>query len=506
MVFSSLEFVLCFLPLVVLATWAARRLGGARAVIALLVVASFAFYAYWDWRFLPLLLLSIAANHFCARQLILRETRRRPLLIAGIAGNLVALGFFKYFNFFVQNLEFVAGRDWGFASVVLPIGISFFTFQQIAYLVDVYNERQHRYALIDYALFVSFFPQLIAGPIVHHKEIMPQLQRADLGRFDPALISSGVVIFVFGLSKKVLIADTFASYSDPFYAAAAAGVVLSALDAWAAAGAYGLQLYFDFSGYADMAIGLGLIFGIRLPENFDRPYAATSIREFWQRWHITLSRFLRNYLYIPLGGSRVAAPRMLANLMITMILGGIWHGAGWTFLLWGLLHGSYLVTQRLFEQLRDRFGLPLLPRPVAWGLTMAAVFFAWVPFRADGLEATLVIWQAMLLAGPILPERLVEFAGQVGAGPLLALFGITGGGPNHLWAPDWLTLLSLMVACMALAMLLPNGHRVATVVLGDDTPAWSVARGRLAGASTAVLLVAVLLYLTYEPVFLYFQF
>jgi alginate O-acetyltransferase complex protein AlgI len=506
MVFSSLEFVLCFLPLVVLATWLARRLAGARAVIALLVVASFAFYAYWDWRFLPLLLLSIAGNYLCARQLIVWEHRRRQLLIAGIAGNLLALGFFKYFNFFVENLEFVAGRDWGFASVVLPIGISFFTFQQIAYLVDVYNERRHRYALIDYALFVSFFPQLIAGPIVHHKEIMPQLQRRDLGRFDPALISSGVVVFVFGLTKKVLIADTFAGYSDPLYAAAAAGHVLSALDAWAAAGAYGLQLYFDFSGYADMAIGLGLIFGIRLPENFDRPYAALSIREFWQRWHITLSRFLRDYLYIPLGGSRVAAPRMLANLMITMILGGIWHGAGWTFLLWGMLHGSYLVTQRLFEQLRDRFGLPLLPRPVAWALTMAAVFFAWVPFRAEGLDATLNIWQGMLLAGPIMPERIAALAADAGAGPLVALLSIGGLGPNHLLVAEWLTLLPLLVACMGLAMLLPNGHQVAATVFGDGTPASALARGRLAGASTAAMLVVVLLYLTYEPVFLYFQF
>jgi hypothetical protein len=189
-----------------------------------------------------------------------------------------------------------------------------------------------------------------------------------------------------------------------------------------------------------------------------------------------------------------------------MILGGIWHGAGWTFLIWGMLHGSYLVVQRLFEQLRDRFGLPRLPRPVAWGLTMAAVFFAWVPFRAANLEATLVVWQGMLLAGPILPERIAALAADAGAGPLVALLGIGGIGPNHLPVAQWLQLLPLLVACMGLAMLLPNGHRVAATVLGDGTPAWSVLRGRLAGASTAAMLVVILLYLTYEPVFLYFQF
>jgi alginate O-acetyltransferase complex protein AlgI len=202
----------------------------------------------------------------------------------------------------------------------------------------------------------------------------------------------------------------------------------------------------------------------------------------------------------------VAEPRILANLMITMILGGIWHGAGWTFLLWGMLHGSYLVVQRLFEQLRDRFGLPLLPRPVAWGLTMAAVFFAWVPFRAEGLEATLNIWQGMLLAGPFLPERIAALAAAAGAGSLVALLGIGGLGPNHLLVAEWLALLPLLMVCMALAMLLPNGHRVATTVFGDGTPAAALARGRLAGASTAAVLVVVLLYLTYEPVFLYFQF
>ena len=505
MVFSSFAFIFVYLPLVVAATWLARRIAGLRGVIALVCLASFVFYAYWDWRFLPVLLLSILFNFVCARRLIHGEARRRLVLVVGISCNLLALGCFKYLNFVVENLAFVAGRDWGFANVVLPIGISFFTFQQIAYLVDVYRTRRHEYALLDYALFVSFFPQLIAGPIVHHREMMPQLQNPELGRFDPAMVSRGMVVFVFGLTKKVLIADTLAGYSDQLYAAAAAGATLSALDAWGAAITYGLQLYFDFSGYADMAIGLALIFGIFLPENFDRPYAAVSISDFWRRWHITLSRFLREYLYIPLGGSRVGPARTRVNLMITMLLGGIWHGAGWTFFLWGALHGSYLVLQRLFEQLRERLGIPALPWPIAWALTMAAVFFAWVPFRAESLAATLVIWEGMLFLGPLLPERVASAIGTAPA-ELLTALGFALDGPDIFIVREWLWLIVGAAAALVLAVLLPNGHRVAAVVFTAGPTARSRLRGRLAGIATSLALIAMLLYLSYQPVFLYFQF
>ncbi len=505
MVFSSLAFILVYLPLVVAATWLARRVAGLRGAIALLCLASFVFYAYWDWRFLPLLLLSILCNFVCARRLIHAATRRRLVLVVGIAGNLLALGYFKYFNFFVDNAALLGGWQFDLARVVLPIGISFFTFQQIAYLVDVHRTRRHDYALLDYALFVSFFPQLIAGPIVHHREMMPQFENPELGRFAPFLVSRGMVVFVFGLTKKVLIADTLAGYSDQLYAAAATGASLSALDAWGAAITYGLQLYFDFSGYADMAIGLGLIFGIFLPENFDRPYAAVSIRDFWRRWHITLSRFLRDYLYIPLGGSRVGPARAQVNLMITMLLGGIWHGAGWTFFLWGGLHGGYLVLQRLFEQLRARLGIPVLPWPLAWALTMAAVFFAWVPFRADSLATTLVIWQGMLFLGPLLPERV---ATAMGTGPaeLLAGLGFALDGTNVLVAREWLWLIAGAAAALALAILLPNGHGVAAAVFAGEPTAAGRLRGQLAGIATSLALIVSLLYLTYEPVFLYFQF
>jgi alginate O-acetyltransferase complex protein AlgI len=504
MVFSSYAFILVYLPIVLAIVWLTARLAGARAVIGVLTIASFAFYAYWDWRFLPVLLGSILFNHYMAKLLLHTERHRRLLLSLGIAGNLLCLGYFKYWNFVVANVGLMTGVEFDFAAVVLPIGISFFTFQQIAYLVDVYRERRHDYMLVDYALFVSFFPQLIAGPIVHHKEIMPQLQQPDIGQLRLAMVNRGIIVFVFGLSKKVLIADTLAGYSDTLFAAAAGGPVFSAFEAWGAAATYGLQLYFDFSGYADMAIGLGLLFGIRLPENFNRPYAALSIRDFWRRWHITLSRFLRDYLYIPLGGSRAGPTRAQANLLITMVLGGIWHGAGWTFLAWGALHGSYLIAQRLFETWRMHLGLPPLPAPIAWALTLTAVLFAWVPFRAESFAATLAIWHGMLFMGPLLPGAFSHFIGSTG-NDALAFLGLGVAGPAHLSLQRWSWLLPMLLGSLVLAIVLPNGHRAAAL-LDRMVPQPGLAASRLAGAAVSVLLVASLVYLSHETVFLYFQF
>ena len=507
MVFSSYEFILVFLPVVLLGVWLSRLYGSARAAIGVLCLASFAFYAYWDWRFLPLLLASIIVNHLVAGAILRGTSHRKTLLIFGIAFNLLLLGYFKYFNFFVENWQLATGDSFEFTRVILPIGISFFTFQQIAYLTDVYTDKSGKYSLVDYALFVSFFPQLIAGPIVHHKEIMPQLSRSGLGRFSLESMSRGIVVFVIGLGKKVLIADTLGSYADTLFAAAGQGGEMSAFEAWGAAAAYGLQLYFDFSGYADMAIGLGLFFGIRLPENFDRPYAALSIRDFWRRWHMTLSRFLRDYLYIPLGGSRHGRTRQLVNLMLTMVLGGIWHGAGWTFLLWGMLHGLYLVIERVFGEMWARFtGAGRLAAPLAWLLTMAAVFFAWVPFRAEGLEPTLVIWQGMLL-GPLLPASFDAHLGEGMIG-LLDSLGLSRSGPTHLGLREWVSLVPMLVAAMALAVWVPNGHRLASLAFNSarGQASASPVRARLAGGLVAVIFVGAMLYLSYNPVFLYFQF
>ncbi len=516
MVFSSYAFILAFLPALLAVVWLVRHalpaklVVPARLVVVVLSLASFVFYAYWDWRFLPLLIGSILVNHLIAKWLLRSGAYSRLVLALGITANLACLGYFKYVDFFIGNLAVLTQSEIGVIGTVLPLGISFFTFQQIAFLVDVHKERRHDYPILDYTLFVTFFPQLIAGPIVHHKEMMPQIRHPDLGRFSLQNVNRGVTIFVIGLAKKVLIADSLAPYADQIFAVAATGTAMSAFEAWGGALAYGLQLYFDFSGYADMAIGLALLFGVRLPENFDRPYAATSIRAFWRRWHMTLSRFLRDYLYIPLGGSRHGRAHELSALMVTMLLGGIWHGAGWTFVLWGALHGFYLVVERVWASLGDAVGRPEWPpeltRPLGWSITMAAVFFAWVPFRAESFEATWVMWQAMLM-GPVLPEAMQAIIGERAAA-LLAGIGIAVEGPMHLGLRDWIILLPLLSAMLGLAMILPNGHALGERVHEPLNPAMAGSRryAMASGTVAALLFVGSLIYLGYNPVFLYFQF
>src|SRR4029434_10458885 len=313
-----------------------------------------------------------------------RPRTAKPLLVFGLVLNLATLGYFKYANFFVDNLNAVAGLDVVLGKVVLPIGISFFTFQKIAFLVDAYRDRVDRLNFIDYALFVTFFPQLIAGPIVHHSEVIRQFR--ERAAVSMPTIALGVTIFAIGLAKKVILADTAALYASPRFEAVAAGARPDALAAWGAALAYAAQLYFDFSGYSDMAIGAGLLFGIRLPVNFASPYRAESIIDFWHRWHITLSRFLRDYLYVPLGGNRKGRARRYVNLLITMVLGGFWHGAGWTFVIWGSLHTIYLVANHVWRALSGPPGAgsgsssPLECR-LGQAVTFVAVVVAWVFFR-----------------------------------------------------------------------------------------------------------------------------
>src|SRR5262249_40838271 len=340
MLFNSYPFILGFLPLTLLLFHGLRGAGLARSSIGLLSLMSLLFYGWWNPIYLLLIVPLMLVNFVLAARIVPRDTQRprgaKPLLVLGIALNLGVLGYFKYANFFVDNLNAVTGLDLVLGKVILPIGISFFTFQKIAFLVDSYRGRVDRLNFVDYVLFVTFFPQLIAGPIVHHSEVMRQFR-------DPAPVSMptvalGVTIFTIGLAKKVLLADTPAPSACPVFAGAPAGARPAVLAAWGSALAYPAQLYFDFSGSSDMAIGGGLLFGIRLPINFASPYKAVSIIDFWHRWHITLSRFLRDYLYVPLGGNRKGRSRRYVNLLITMLLGGFWHGAGWTFVVWGSLH------------------------------------------------------------------------------------------------------------------------------------------------------------------------
>ncbi|MGE0585647.1 MAG: MBOAT family protein [Flavobacteriaceae bacterium] len=398
MLFNSYVFILGFLPVTAIAFYALGSRGHIRAALTLLVLASFFFYGWWNPAYLILIGGSILFNYAAGRELARRHAAGISaywLLVLACAANLLLIGYYKYAGFFVENVEALTGRDYGFEGLVLPLAISFFTFQQIAYLVDAARGETAEYNFLHYCLFVTFFPQLIAGPIVHHREMLPQFARAAIYRPQALRIAVGLSIFILGLAKKVLIADRMAEFATPVFHAADSGMTITFLDAWMGALTYTFQLYFDFSGYSDMAIGLARIFGIRLPLNFNAPYKATGIIEFWRRWHMTLSRFLRDYLYIPLGGGRVSPVRRQINLMITMLLGGLWHGASWNFVLWGGLHGVYLVINHLWRRLtgRPRFGW--IGRRVSVLVTFLAVVFAWVLFRAETLAGAGRIFAGM---------------------------------------------------------------------------------------------------------------
>ena len=419
MLFNSYIFMFAFLPAVWFAHAATRKFlpSWSNAVLAL---SSMGFYAWWDLRFVPLILLSISMNFLLGRRIESSMINAAPgwakgWMVVGIVGNLGILGFFKYADFFLENLAALSSAGITPLGVILPIGISFFTFQQIAYLVDVRQGKSDRYSLVNYALFVSFFPQLIAGPIVHHRDMMPQFFAARGPRaYDVAL---GLSVFIAGLFKKVMLADNLAPFASPVFAAADMGADIASIEAWGAALAYTFQIYFDFSGYSDMAIGLALLFGIRLPMNFNSPYKAGSIIEFWRRWHITLSQFLRDYLYIPLGGNRKGPARRYVNLFATMLLGGLWHGAGWGFIIWGGLHGSYLIVnhalQRLTATVQHQLGRRLLNFG-GWALTFLGVVFGWVFFRATTLGGALEIAGAMLgLDGFSIPANYAANLGSI---------------------------------------------------------------------------------------------
>lgn len=385
MLFHSQLFVFVFLPIALFCFYAARSpVSREYTVIAL----SFLFYGWADIRFVPLLAASILLNW--ALGFIIREHRSILALWAGVIANLATIGYFKYKNFFLENLDFLVGIDWEPSPILLPIGISFFTFQQISYLADVHAGKAPIYPLRKYAFYIAYFPQLIAGPIVRHNELIPNL---DLDPRRPGLaerMSRGITLFTIGLVKKFAIADQMAPHANAVYAAARDGAV-STMDAWTGTLAFTLQIYFDFSAYSDMAIGLAMMMGFILPANFDAPYRALDIRDFWRRWHMTLSRFLRDYVYIPLGGNRFGMRRQIAAQFVTMTLCGLWHGAGWPFLLWGLWHAVGMSANLLWS--RDGRALAA---PLAWAITMLFVMGGWVLFRAETVDAAESVYLAML--------------------------------------------------------------------------------------------------------------
>ncbi|HEY6921874.1 MAG TPA: MBOAT family O-acyltransferase [Steroidobacteraceae bacterium] len=399
MLFTSGEFIFVFLPLVLASFFLVARFLGHRAAAFWLVVASLAFYGEWRWQHVPLLVASVVANYFFGYGILRARAAGSPtarrLLVVAIAANLALLAYFKYANFFLQSVSAVSGAHLGTFDILLPLGISFFTFTQIAYLVDVHAGKVVERNPIHYALFVTYFPHLIAGPVLHHAEMMPQFGRADIYRPQARNMALGLAYFCIGLVKKILVADSVAPLADAAFGHATS-TALSTSAAWLGVLAYTLQIYFDFSGYSDMAIGLSLLFGVRLPYNFNSPYKSHNISEFWRRWHMTLSRFLRDYLYVPLGGNRRGRLRRYINLLVTMLLGGLWHGASWTFVIWGGLHGIYLVINHAWQWLWGQVPPERHPRGAFWSaaarsasvaLTLLCVIVAWTFFRAPTFDA-----------------------------------------------------------------------------------------------------------------------
>ena len=396
MLFNSYIFIFVFLPITFFLYFfllEKRLITGAKG---LLVFSSLFFYSWWNILYLPIILSSILFNYVIGNSLNENfakvKVSKKSLLFFGVLSNIALLGYFKYSDFFIQNYNTLFATTHSLLYLALPLGISFFTFQQIAYLVDSYRGETREYDFLNYALFVTFFPQLIAGPIVHHKEMMPQFSsRWNLvKRYEN--IARGLFIFSIGLFKKVIIADSFAEIADAGFK----GELLSSAEAWITSLSYTFQLYFDFSGYTDMAIGAALLFNIKIPINFNSPYKALSLQDFWHRWHITLSRFLRDYIYIPLGGNRCGDIKKYTNLIATFLLGGIWHGAGWTFVFWGLLHGIGLVVHSIWKGMHIK-----LPKFIAWFITFNFLNITWIFFRAEDFNIALNILSSMFFINQV---------------------------------------------------------------------------------------------------------
>jgi len=404
LLFNSYIFIFAFLPFSFFIYFYLNSLKLTVAAKSFLVFASLFFYSWWNISYLPIMLTSMLFNYVVGISLSKESQKanagKKTLLTFGIIANVSLLGYFKYTDFFISNLNHLLHTDVGLLHLALPLAISFFTFQQIAYLVDSYRGETKEYDFLNYANFVTFFPQLIAGPIVHHSEMMPQFAKTANKVIRYPNIAMGLFIFSIGIFKKVIIADTFAVWATAGFDYAPQ---LHMVEAWVTSLSYTFQLYFDFSGYTDMAIGAALLFNISLPINFDSPYKATSIQDFWRRWHITLSRFLKEYIYIPLGGNRKGEFRTYSNLMATFLIGGIWHGAGWTFLFWGFLHGLAIVIHRAWQKMG--FTLHHL---LAWFITFNFINITWVFFRAKEWDDAIKVLKGMFTGSLVLPLEWKE--------------------------------------------------------------------------------------------------
>jgi alginate O-acetyltransferase complex protein AlgI len=509
MLFHSPEFIFGFLPLCFLGFVGVRRVWGWEPALLWLAAASLVFYGQWSAALAALLLGSILFNFAAARLLLVTiESRRsaRCVLLGALAVNLALLGYFKYTNFFIDNINLVTGSAISHLSIILPVGISFYTFIQIGFLVEVYNRQVREIRFGHYLLFASFFPCITAGPIVLQRDMQPQLASARSPALDGARIAAALTVFGIGLSKKLLLADPMASFADPVFDGAAGGASMGAALAWTGALAYTLQLYFDFSGYSDMALGIAYLFGFKLPLNFDSPLKARSITDFWRRWHMTMTRFFTNYLYSPIAvammrramrnGYRRPA-RFLAATAVpvtaTFVLAGLWHGAGWTFVVFGLIHGVALAINHAWREA----GMRALPPVVGWLLTMVVVIVGLVFFRAADV-----------------PTALALISGMLGMTPAGAAADAVTGLASLAAAPGaavvWIAVLG------AIALACPNTQELMSrhwfssdpqPAAGRPWPSWLIWRPTPAWAAIgAIVLAAALGSISSDASFLYYQF
>lgn len=515
MLFNEPVFLFLYLPLVLFGFYVIRFRGSNNSALFWLLGASFLFYAWWSLYYLGLLICSIIVNYQLSHAIIRTKSKAKIFLVVGILANVCLLAYYKYANFFLESLNSTGVVNLEFKEIILPLAISFYTFQQIAYLVDTYKYKHTETSFTKYALFIMFFPQLIAGPIVHHREISGQFNKLPSLHYLHHFLAVGLTIFIIGLFKKAVLADSLAHYVTPIFTQADAGENVTFMEAWVAAITYGFQLYFDFSGYADMAIGLAYMMGFRLPINFFSPYKSESLIEFWRRWHITLSNFLKDYIYIPMGGGRRGAVRRYGNLMATMLIGGLWHGASWSFIVWGGVHGLGLIINHGWRSLAGMIGIQLIPKSIGSFFSIALTFLfvtcAWVLFRAETLSGALNMLKTMLvfdrdsLPGTWqgLVAQLEDYGSSSGV--------LTGSSAKNVLNAEFAFLMSISIICI---WVLPNVVQLFKVdnKAGNNIEQ-SIVHNMFEWAPTKKwLLVAVLLFISSIEMlrqyseFLYFQF
>ena len=526
MLFNSYPFIFLFLPITLVIFFSIGRFSQ-RFASSWLVVASLFFYGWWNPHYIPLLVGSIIFNYAIGAGIVSAKQQRvksglcRTLLLTGLIVDLSLLGYYKYANFFMENVNTLVGTNWNLGEIILPLGISFFTFTQIAFLVDAYRGEIQDYNFTHYALFITYFPHLIAGPILHHKEIIPQFSQESIYKPNLDYIAVGITVFFIGLFKKTVLADGIAPYAVTFFAFAAKGQELTFFEAWLGGICYIFQLYFDFSGYSDMAIGGSLLFGIKLPLNFHSPYKAVNIFEFWRRWHMTLSRFLRDYVYTPLSHGRQKSWRLMLNLSLTMLVGGLWHGAGWNYLIWGALHGFYLTVNHIWRNIRRSLGQDMrrstwLGRFMGCALTMAAFIFSIAFFRTQDLNGAILMANGMLgLNGIALPVEWQYLFGSLE--PVISALGVSFKNLNSRVSDTGFNSDAIkMVSYLGfLIWFMPNTQQImgkyfpalnsyrgdknsVTKILWEPNLVWSVC--------VATIALIGLVYITKSSEFLYYQF